>query len=146
MLTQQVLAIFVTRRYDRGRCCELSERWLAISLTIPFKMRAGIQYLDCLWAVRRTSESNLNPNSERWQPGDCAKCAVPKILLANADPDLELTVTIRKGFLGFGRKVEVVATSKSDGTIIENPYVGRTDKNNPGLEIFRQALEDLDED
>ena len=89
---------------------------------------------------------NLNPNSERWQPSDCAKCAVPKILLANADPDLELTVTIRKGFLGFGRKVEVVATSKSDGTIIENPYVGRTDKNNPGLEIFRQALEDLDED
>ena len=59
---------------------------------------------------------------------------------------MELTVTIKKGFLGFGRKVEVTAKSLKDGVVIEDPFVGRIDKNNPGLEIFRQAMEDMDDD
>jgi len=85
-----------------------------------------------------------NPDSERWHPGDCSKCPVPDILLANADPDMELTLTIKKGFLGFGRRLEVVAKSRKDGKIIENPYVGRVDQDNPELEIFRQAMEEID--
>ena len=88
----------------------------------------------------------LNPASERWHPDDCSKCPVADILMANADPDMELTVTIKKGFLGFGRRVEVTAHDAVDGTVIEDPYVGRVDKNNPGLEIFRQALENIDTD
>jgi hypothetical protein len=87
-----------------------------------------------------------NPNSESWHPNDCSKCPVADILLANADPDMELTVTIKKGFLGFGRKVEVTAKSLRDGTAIADPFVGRVDKDNPGLEIFRQALEDMNDD
>lgn len=87
-----------------------------------------------------------NPLSERWHPDDCKKCPVADILLANADPDMELTVTIKSGFLGFGRKVEVVAHSRKDGELIEDPFVGKMDKDNPGLEIFRQALEDSEDE
>ncbi|MGJ3240500.1 MAG: hypothetical protein ACFE0Q_17460 [Anaerolineae bacterium] len=88
-----------------------------------------------------------NPDSERWHPKDCSKCPVPDILRANADPDMELTLTISKGFMGFGRKLEVTAKSLSDGTAIEDPYVGNLNKPNPGLDIFRQALEeDKDDD
>jgi hypothetical protein len=86
-----------------------------------------------------------NPNSERWHPSDCEKCPVPDILWANADPDMQLKLTIKKGFLGFGRKVVIEATSRKDGQKIENPYVGRAD-DNPGLDIFRQAMDDLDHD
>ncbi|MDQ7025548.1 MAG: hypothetical protein Q9P01_10180 [Anaerolineae bacterium] len=87
-----------------------------------------------------------NPNSEHWQPNDCSKCPIADILLANADPDMELALTIKKGFLGFGRKIKVTARSLKDGTPIEDPFVGRIDKNNPGLDIFRQALEDIADD
>lgn len=87
-----------------------------------------------------------NLDSERWHPNDCSKCPVPDILLANADPDMELTLTIKRGFLGFGRNLEVTAKSRSDGTPIDDPYVGRVDGNNVGLDIFRQALEDIDDD
>lgn len=87
-----------------------------------------------------------NPESEQWHPGDCGKCPVPDILLANADPDMELTLTIKRGFLGFGRRVEVAAKSISDGRAIENPYIGRIDDNNPGLDLFRQALDEIEDD
>lgn len=87
-----------------------------------------------------------NPESERWHPNDCSRCPVPGILLANADPDMELTLTIKKGFLGFGRRNVVEARSLSDGTLIENPYVGRVDQDNPGLDLFRQALDEINND
>ncbi|MEL6525666.1 MAG: hypothetical protein AAFQ07_08145 [Chloroflexota bacterium] len=87
-----------------------------------------------------------NPDSKRWQPNDCEKCPVPDILLANADPDMALTLTITSGFLGFGRNFEVTAKSLRDGTPIEDPYVGKVDKDNPALNIFRQALDDIDDD
>lgn len=87
-----------------------------------------------------------NPDSEKWHPNDCSKCPVPDILMANADPDMELTLTIKRGFLGFGRKLEVTAKSLRDGTSIEDPYVGNLNKNNPGLDLFRQALDDIDDD
>ncbi|MEM9954198.1 MAG: hypothetical protein AAFV93_06465 [Chloroflexota bacterium] len=87
-----------------------------------------------------------NLESERWHPNDCNKCPVPDILLANADPDMELTLTITKGFLGFGRKLEVTAKSLRDGTTIDDPYVGNLNKENPALDVFRQALDEIDDD
>lgn len=87
-----------------------------------------------------------NPDSKSWHPNDCEKCPVPDILLANADPDMELTLTISSGFLGFGRQYAVTAKSLRDGTPIEDPYIGKVDENNPGLDIFRQALDDIDDD
>jgi hypothetical protein len=86
-----------------------------------------------------------NPASERWHPRDCEKCPVPDILRANADPNMKLTLTIKNGFLGFGRKVSVVATDTRSGEVIANPYVGRME-DKPGLDIFRKAIEDLDND
>jgi hypothetical protein len=86
-----------------------------------------------------------NPNSERWIPGDCTKCPVPEILRANADPDMKLTLLIKAGFMGFFRRVEVTATSIADGSVIEDPYVGRV-KDSPGLDLFRQALDDIKTD
>lgn len=88
----------------------------------------------------------LNAYSERWHPNDCSKCPIPDILLANADPDMELELTIKKGFLGFGRKLEVKASSRIDGSEIEDPYIGRVDKEHPGLDLFRQALEDVEDE
>lgn len=91
----------------------------------------------------RLAKDNLN--APHWHPNDCAKCPVPAILQANADPDMVLKWDAKTGFLGFGRRIVITATSQSDGSIIPDPYVGRT-SDNKGLEIFRQALEDNDND
>ncbi|MCU0513953.1 MAG: hypothetical protein MUE40_15460 [Anaerolineae bacterium] len=95
--------------------------------------------------VQECRLEKANPQSARWQPGDCSKCPVPDILLANADPDMQLTLTIRPGFMGFFRRLEVVATSRSDGSVISDPYVGKG-KDSPALDLFRKALEDTDHD
>jgi hypothetical protein len=87
---------------------------------------------------------NENPDSQPWHPSDCAKCPIPDILLANADPDMKLTLTIRAGFLGFFRRLEVTASSIKDGSIIDDPYVGRI-KDSPALDLFRKALEESDD-
>ena len=96
--------------------------------------------------VQECRLAKRNIDSEKWHPNDCKKCPVPDILMANADPDMELTLTIKRGFLGFGRSLEVTAKSLRDGTPIEDPYVGNLNKNNPGLDLFRQALDDIDDD
>jgi hypothetical protein len=96
--------------------------------------------------VQECRLNKLNPESQKWHPDDCGRCPVPDILRANADPDLELKITIKSGFLGFGRRVEVEAFDGRTGDPIDDPYVGKVDPDNPGLEIFRQALEDDDDD
>jgi hypothetical protein len=106
-------------------------------------------YYEDYYRGRSVQECRLvkvNPASESWHPSDCSKCPVPDILLANADPDMDLTLTIKKGFLGFGRKLEVTAKSRKDGTPIADPYVGHVDKDNVGLNLFRQALDEMSED
>jgi hypothetical protein len=62
-----------------------------------------------------------NAQSERWHPKDCGRCPIPDILRANADPDMILELTIKNGFLGLGRKLDVVAYSESDGSVIDDP-------------------------
>jgi hypothetical protein len=57
---------------------------------------------------------------------------------------MELTLTIKKGFLGFGRNLEVTARDRLTGEEIDDPYVGKQD-NHPGLDLFRQALDDDDD-
>jgi len=94
--------------------------------------------------IQECRNVKYNNNSEPWHAKDCTNCPVPDILRANADPNMELTVTVSKGFMGFGRKIKVDAYNKNDGSVIENPYVGQV-KDNPGLDIFRQALEDNDD-
>jgi hypothetical protein len=96
--------------------------------------------------VQECRLAKLNPDSANWNPSDCAKCQIPDILMANADPNMELQLTIKKGFMGFGRRIEIIARDKRDGSVITNPYIGRIDADHPGMEIFRQAIEELDDD
>ncbi len=83
-----------------------------------------------------------NPQSERWNPGDCSRCPVPEILAANASRDMELKVTIVKALLGIVRRVEVTAHCLKHNLRIENPYVGcpKCAEDRPGMDIFRKAL------
>ncbi|PJF42243.1 MAG: hypothetical protein CUN55_10285 [Phototrophicales bacterium] len=87
------------------------------------------------------------PKGERsvpWQPEYCTKCPIPDILRANASPNLELTLTIRSIWLGFGRKMLVEAWCRKHDIPISDPYVGCKICNDerPGLALFAQALED----
>lgn len=86
-----------------------------------------------------------NPDSMHWRPGDCANCPVPDILNANASPHLELKVTVTTRFMGFGRKVQVEAFCRDEPISLSEAYTGCAE-DKPGLDLFRQALEDIDED
>lgn len=85
-----------------------------------------------------------NPESLMWHPSDCAKCLVPAILNANASPNLELKLTVKKRFLGFGRTLEVEAFCRGEPIKLEDAYTGCDQhlKDHPGLDLFRSALED----
>ncbi len=98
--------------------------------------------------VQECRLARLNPDSVRWQPGDCAKCIVPDILNANASRDLELNLTIRTSLLGMKRDLQVTAFCLKHRMPIEDPFVGcpKCNEERPGLDIFRQALEQDDDD
>ncbi len=85
-----------------------------------------------------------NPDSLRWQPKYCFQCPVPEILNANASPDMELTLTVTPRLLGLGRKLEVKAYCTRHRIPIEDPFVGcpKCIAERPGLDLFRQALDD----
>ena len=83
---------------------------------------------------------DANPNSDAWKPEDCAKCPVPAILQANSDPNLVLEAKISKGFLGFGRKIEVKAFCSKHLIDVPEPRIGcpKCAKEKPGLdELFK---------
>lgn len=92
--------------------------------------------------------SKENPDSARWRPEDCARCTIPDILNANASPNLMLTLTVKTGLLGFGRRNLVTATCLKHRVSIEDPYIGCSQCNaeRPGMDVFRRALEDADND
>lgn len=80
-----------------------------------------------------------NPNSPAWKPDDCFKCPVPEILQANSSPHLVLEGTVKKGFLGIGRHVEVKAFCSRHLIDVPEPRVGcrKCAMEKPGLqELF----------
>lgn len=89
-----------------------------------------------------------NVDSLPWRPVDCSKCPVPEILNANASPNLDLTVTVKTKLLGFGRQLTVSATCARHKILIEDPYIGckSCNENRPGLDLFRDALENTSSD
>ena len=88
-----------------------------------------------------------NPQSMRWRPGDCAHCPVPDILNANANPQLRLELTIKPRFASIGRQLEVRAWCRGNEIPLEDAYTGCLDQDKTkGLEIFRQALEQSEDD
>ena len=62
--------------------------------------------------------------SQPWTVGDCAKCPVPGILLANGSPDLEFLLTSRKGLFGIGGGVVVRTRCTRHSRDIDDPYRG----------------------
>lgn len=98
-------------------------------------------------SVQECRLAMANPESLPWRPGDCAKCPVPDILLANASPDMMLELTIRKALLGFVRQVVVTARCTRHDIPIEDPFVGcpLDAEENDALRLFRDALEHPDD-
>lgn len=92
--------------------------------------------------------AKANPDSLYWQPADCSKCPVPDILNANSSPELNLKLTIKAKFLGLGRQPQVSASCAKHKIEIEDAFVGcpQCNAERPGLDIFRQALDDDGED
>lgn len=107
-------------------------------------------YYEDYYRGREVQECRLvkeNAESERWQPNDCSKCIVPDILNANASRDLLLKLTIRSTLLGFRRQLVVDASCLKHRIPVVDPFVGcvECNKERPGLDLFRKALEDIDD-
>ena len=90
---------------------------------------------------RQECRARRHPRSIAWQPADCTRCPVPGILAANGNPRLELTINVRSGMLGFGRRVDVEAWCAAHGPIIEDPHVGCPDCNAEADELLKEALD-----
>lgn len=100
---------------------------------------------------RQVQECRLvkaNPDSLPWKPSDCTNCPIPDILQANASKDLELELTIKPKLLGLGRQKSIKARCLKHYVEIEDPYVGcaQCNQQRRGLDVFRDALEQLDDD
>lgn len=59
-------------------------------------------------------------------PDLCARCPVPRVVLANACPHMVLEARARAGILGFGRRVEVTASCTQSLETGFAPEVGCT--------------------
>jgi hypothetical protein len=84
-------------------------------------------YFEDFFRGRDRQECRLidqNPNSKKWTPDLCAKCRVPTITLANACPNMILEATVRSGFLGIGRTVEVKASCIRSMETVKEPEIG----------------------
>jgi hypothetical protein len=59
-------------------------------------------------------------------------------LLANSSPNLVLQATVRKGLLGFNRRVEVKASCSRHLIPVQNPHVGcpKCAQEKPGLKAL----------
>jgi len=66
----------------------------------------------------------LNPASEKWTPGLCRDCPVPRLVRANACPHLVLEAKVIKTWLGLGRKVAVSASCTKTLQDVREPEVG----------------------
>ena len=85
--------------------------------------------------VQECRLAQANPDSLAWQIKDCSNCPVPKILRANGNPDMILTLTIKRGLLGIGRKLKVTAFCRRHKIEIKEPPVGCSQCNaeRPGI-------------
>jgi hypothetical protein len=68
--------------------------------------------------IQRTADGGT------YTPDLCGRCRVPRIILANACPNLLLEARAVSGFLGFRRKVEISATCTRTLDPVEVPEIG----------------------
>jgi hypothetical protein len=107
------------------------------------------QYYADFHRGRNVQECRLagrNPDSAVWRPADCTACPVPDIVRANASETMRLRLTIKNGFLGFGRHNVVEAYCEKHQQRITDPYVGCAACNaeRPAASAFFEALNNLD--
>lgn len=67
---------------------------------------------------------NLQPQTVRWTADLCKKCLVPKILLANACPNMTLRAKVVKGILGTNKKVIIAAYCIKAQADVSEPEIG----------------------
>lgn len=98
--------------------------------------------------IKECRLARANPDSLPWRPSDCKRCPVPDILYANASPDLALKLTIDAALFGLSRKLTVSAHCIRHDIPISEPKIGcpQCNAERPGLDLFRQALEQPDDD
>lgn len=65
-----------------------------------------------------------NPASRPWRPDLCRSCRVPRLLLANACPNLVLKAEVHPGLLGLNRKVDVTADCLLSLGSVAEPEIG----------------------
>ena len=90
----------------------------------PFKRECSYYYEDFnRGADIRQCRIARTKDSEWWRETECRRCPVPDIEAASGNPHLDLTLTVRSGFLGMRRAYEIEAWCVMHGPI-EDPYVG----------------------
>ncbi len=65
-----------------------------------------------------------NPDSGKWTSDLCSGCRVPRIVLANACPNLILEAEVQSKFLGLGRRVNISARCIRTHEPVEQPEIG----------------------
>ncbi len=66
----------------------------------------------------------LGDGADKWRSSLCSKCAVPRLVMANACPSLRLHGRVSAGFLGFGRRMLITASCVRSGGAVVHPEVG----------------------
>lgn len=64
------------------------------------------------------------PGGGPWTPDLCSRCAVPRIVLANACPHMVLEARAKTGILGIGKGVEVSAHCTRSLQDVAEPEIG----------------------
>jgi hypothetical protein len=64
------------------------------------------------------------PSGGTYTPDLCARCRVPRILMANACPHMVLEARVISAFLGLRRRVEVSASCTRSLQVVEEPEIG----------------------
>ncbi len=64
------------------------------------------------------------PKGGIWSPELCSTCRVPRILLANACPNLLLQARVRSGLLGLRKRVEISAICSETLDPVDEPEIG----------------------
>ena len=83
-------------------------------------------YFEDHFRGRERRECRLLPAAaaHEWRPQLCSRCPVPRILLANACPNLVLSAGVRTLWLGLGRHMEIAARCRKSGEAVREPEIG----------------------
>jgi hypothetical protein len=64
------------------------------------------------------------PGGGQWTPDLCSRCSIPRIVLANACPNMVLEARAKSGIFGIGKGVEVSAHCTRSLQDVAEPEIG----------------------